>query len=225
MACGHPLPGHQLRIVDSTGREASERQQGRLEFKGPSATSGHFRNPEKTRALFNGDWLDSGDLAFVAGGDIYLTGRVKDVIIRAGRNLYPHELEECIGNVEGVRRGCVAVIAGTDAATGTERLVVVAETRTTGAARTDLKRRSLEAAGSILEVPPEEIVLVPPHAVPKTSSGKIRRAATRELYETGKLGRPDRALRWQLVRLAAAGAAGRLAQGLRTAADFAYAAW
>jgi 1-acyl-sn-glycerol-3-phosphate acyltransferase len=68
-------------------------------------------------------------------------------------------------------------------------------------------------------------VLVPPHGVPKTSSGKIRRAATRELYETGKLGRPDRALRWQLGRLAVAGAAGRLAQWVRTAADFAYAAW
>ena len=224
-ACGQPLPGHQIRIVDATGREAPERHQGRLEFKGPSATSGYFRNPEKTKALFHGDWLDSGDLAYVAGGDVYLTGRVKDVIIRAGRNLYPHELEECIGNVDGVRKGCVAVIAAADAASGTERLVVVAESRLTGAARADLESRLLEAAGSILEVPPEEIVLVPPHAVPKTSSGKIRRAATRELYETGKLGRPERALRWQLLRLAAGAAAGRLTQRVRTAGDFAYAAW
>ena len=226
VACGQPLPGHQIRIVDATGREAAERQEGRLEFKGPSATTGYFRNPEKTKALFHGDWLDSGDLAYIAQGDVFLTGRVNDVIIRAGRNIYPHELEECIGNVEGVRKGCVAVIAGIDEATGTERLIVVAETRLTdAAARTGLEQRILHAAGATLEIPPEEIVLVPPHAVPKTSSGKIRRSATRQLYEAGALGRPGRALWWQLGRLALAGAANRLARNARTAGEFAYAGW
>ena len=226
VACGQPLPGHQVRIVDATGREAPERQEGRLEFKGPSVTAGYFRNPEKTRTLFNGDWLDSGDLAYIARGDIYLTGRVKDVIIRAGRNIYPHELEDCIGDVEGVRKGCVAVIAGTDEVTGTEKLIVVAETRLgEEAALADLKKRILEASGTILEIPPEEIVLVPPHAVPKTSSGKIRRSATREFYEAGTLGRPGRALWWQLGRLTLSGTAGRIARGLRTASEFAYAGW
>ena len=224
-ACGRPLPGHQIRIVDATGREVQDRRQGRLEFKGPSATSGYFRNPEKTDALFDGDWLDSGDLAYVADGDIYLTGRVKDLIIRAGRNLHPHELEECVGDVLGVRKGCVAVIASADPATGTERLVVVAETRLTGPAREALERRILEASGFVLEIPPEDIVLVPPHSVPKTSSGKIRRAATRDLYETGKLGAPDEPLRWQLMRLAASGAAGWLARAIRATGSFAYAAW
>ena len=226
VACGQPLPGHQIRVVDATGREAPERQEGRLEFKGPSTTTGYFRNPEKTKALFHGDWLDSGDLAYIAQGDVYLTGRVKDIIIRAGRHFYPHELEECIGNVEDVRKGCVAVIAGTDEATGTERLIVVAETRLTdAAARADLKQRILEASSAILEIPPEEIVLAPPHAVPKTSSGKIRRSATRDLYESGALGRPGRALWWQLGRLLLSGAAGRFARGARTAGEFAYDGW
>lgn len=226
VACGQPLPAHQVRIVDATGHEAPERREGRLEFKGPSVTSGYFRNPEKSRALFHGDWADSGDLAYVAGGDVYLTGRVKDVIIRAGRNLYPHELEECVGDVEGVRKGCVAVIAGTDEATATEKLIVVAETRLTAPeARADLEKRILDAAGAILDLPPEEVVLVPPHAVPKTSSGKIRRAATRELYEAGTLGEPGRALWWQLGRLAVSGAAGHLKRGVRTAGRFAYAGW
>ena len=111
VACGRPLPGHQVRIVDDAGREVADRHEGRLQFKGPSATKGYFRNPEKTRALFDGDWLDSGDLAYVAGGDIYLTGRVKDMIIRAGRHIYPHELEEAVGRIEGVRKGCVAAFA------------------------------------------------------------------------------------------------------------------
>ncbi len=226
VACGQPLPGHQIRIVDDTGRELPERRQGRLEFKGPSATAGYFRSPEKNRTLFRGDWLDSGDLAYIADGDIHLTGRIKDVIIRAGRNIYPHELEECVGNVEGVRKGCVAVIAATDVETGTEKLVVVAETRVTdNAMREDLKKRILSAAGSILELPPEEIVLVAPHAVPKTSSGKIRRATTRELYETDRLGLQDRALWPQLVRLALEGAAGQVGRVRSTLAAYFYAAW
>ncbi len=226
VACGQPLPGHQVRIVDTTGREAPERQQGRLEFKGPSVTTGYFRNPEKNKTLFDGDWADSGDLAYISEGDIYLTGRVKDVIIRAGRNLYPHELEECIGGVEGVRKGCVAVIAGVDETTGTEKLIVVAETRLTEPEMlVDLEKRILEAAGAILDIPPEEILLVPPHAVPKTSSGKIRRAATREFYEAGTLGRPGRALWLQLGRLTVSGVAGRLMRGVRTVGRFGYAGW
>ncbi|TIX99151.1 MAG: fatty acyl-AMP ligase, partial [Mesorhizobium sp.] len=73
VACGHPLPGHEVRIVDGTGREVGDRQEGRLEFRGPSATSGYFRNDAKTRELFRDGWLDSGDRAYVASGDVYIT--------------------------------------------------------------------------------------------------------------------------------------------------------
>jgi 1-acyl-sn-glycerol-3-phosphate acyltransferase len=189
-------------------------------------TGGYFRNPEKTRTLFHGEWAHSGDLAYIANGDVYLTGRVKDVIIRAGRNLYPHELEECIGNVDGVRKGCVAVVAGTDDATGTEKLVVIAETRATDPnVRAKLEKRILDASSTVLEIPPEEILLVQPHSIPKTSSGKLRRSATRELYENGTLGQPGRALWWQLGRLMVSAAAGRMMRGLRTVGDYAYAGW
>lgn len=224
--CGQPIPGNQIRIVDETGREAPERKQGRLEFKGPSATSGYLANREKTKALFHGDWLDSGDLGYIADGELYLTGRVKDVIIRAGRNLHPQELEECIGNVDGVRKGCVAVVAGTDSATGTERLIVIAETRVSeDALREDLKKRILAEAAAVLEMPPEEIVLVPPQTVPKTSSGKIRRAATRELFESGRLGSNDR-WRWlELVRLVFDGTTGRIRRVIRTLVTYVYAGW
>ena len=92
VACGRPLPGHAIRIVDESGLEAGERVEGRLEFKGPSATRGYFRNPEQTAKLFHDDWLDSGDRAYVADGDVYITGRVKDIVIRGGRNLYPPEI-------------------------------------------------------------------------------------------------------------------------------------
>ena len=87
VSCGLPLTGHEIRIVDDGGRELAERREGRLEFKGPSAASGYFRNPEATAALVHGEWRDSGDRAYLAGGEVYITGRMKDVIIRAGRNL------------------------------------------------------------------------------------------------------------------------------------------
>ena len=190
VACGRPLPGHQIRIVDEAGRELPERREGRLQFRGPSATRGYFCDPAKTRALFDGEWLESGDRAYIAGGDVYITGRIKDIIIRAGRKHYPQELEELVGALEGVRRGCVAAIASPDPRTGTERLVVIAETRLTDPeARERLRERIVEASRSVLDLPPDEVVLAPPHAVPKTSSGKIRRAAARALYEAGVLGR------------------------------------
>jgi len=204
VSCGRPLPGHEVRIVDALGREAGERIEGRLEFRGPSATSGYYRNPEQTRRLFDGDWLDSGDRAYLADGEVHLTGRVKDIIIRGGRNIYPHEVEDAVGAVAGVRRGCVAAFGSPDPDTGTERLVVLAESREAGAQAQDaLRARIVEVTVAILGEPPDEVVLAPPQAVLKTSSGKIRRAACRELYEAGNVGARGRSAWWQVVRLVA----------------------
>jgi 1-acyl-sn-glycerol-3-phosphate acyltransferase len=226
VACGQPLPGHQIRIVGDDGRELPERQEGRLQFKGPSATVGYFRNPEKTRALFDSEWLESGDRAYIAGGDIFITGRTKDMIKRAGRNIYPQELEDFIGGLDGIRKGCVAVFASPDPRTGTERLIVMAETRLTDPQQLDrLRRAILDASHSILDLPPDDIVLTPPHTVPKTSSGKIRRSAARALYEAGGqwdgLHRPS----WQVARLVLAGILPRLRRTQRTIGGWAYAVW
>ena len=103
VACGQPLPGHEIRIVDEAGHELCERGEGRLEFRGPSATRGYFSNQIKTRELFHDGWLDTGDRAYVAGGDVYITGRIKDIIIRAGRHLYPQEIEEAVADIPGIR--------------------------------------------------------------------------------------------------------------------------
>lgn len=226
VACGHPLPGHEIRIVDATGRELGERRQGRLHFRGPSATKGYFRNDKKNRELFIGDWLDSSDLAYEAGGNVFITGRIKDVIIRAGRNIYPQEVESAVGEVEGLRKGCAAVFGSPDPASGTERVIILAETRETDAdVLTQLRRRVAEVTLDILETPPDEVVLAPPRTVPKTSSGKIRRAAARELYEQGQIGAKPKALWWQLARLGLAGVWPQASRGLRTLGSFLYAGY
>ena len=226
VACGQPLPGYQIRIVDAAGRELPEREQGRLEFKGPSATSGYLRNPEASRRLFDGAWLDSGDLAYVAEGDVYLTGRVKDIIIRGGRNIYPDELEEAVGDIPGIRKGCVAVFGSPDPASGTERLIVVAETREGGRATLEALQTQIRGvATDMLGMPPDDVVLAPPHAVLKTSSGKIRRTAVRELFETEWIGQHPRALWWQIARLVLASVRPRFRSLWRRIADMAYAVY
>lgn len=225
-ACGQPLAGHEIRIVDDSGRELPERREGRLEFKGPSATAGYYRNPAATRALFpHGDgWLDSGDRAYLAGGEVYLTGRAKDLIIRGGRNLYPYELEQAVGEIAGIRKGCVAAFASHDPATGSERLVVVAESRAARPDLIDLRKRIQSVSVDLLGVPPDDIVLAPPHSVLKTSSGKIRRAAVRDLYERDLLGRGGRALWLQLCRIALSGGLAQARRLWRKGRDGLYAA-
>ena len=84
------------------GREAADRHEGRLEFRGPSATSGYFRNAAKTRELFHDGWLDTGDLAYMAGGEVFVTGRVKDIIIRGGQHIYPQEIEDAVSAIPGI---------------------------------------------------------------------------------------------------------------------------
>jgi 1-acyl-sn-glycerol-3-phosphate acyltransferase len=225
-ACGQPLAGYQIRIVDPGGHELPERREGRLQFQGPSTTSGYFRNPDATRRLFDGDWLDSGDLAYVAGADVYLTGRSKDIIIRGGRNIYPYELEEAVGELLGIRTGCVAVFGSPDPDSGTERLILVAETRETDpGAREALAQRIRAITTDLLALAPDDVVLAPPHTVLKTSSGKIRRGAVRELYQRGRLAQGSRALWWQFARVALASLGPSWRRLRRGLADTGYAAW
>jgi acyl carrier protein len=201
--CGLPLAGHPTRVVDAAGIELGERHEGRLQFKGPSATHGYYRNPEQTQTLFVGDWLDTGDYAYFANGELYLTGRVKDLIIRGGRNLYPYDLEQAVGDIPGIRKGCVAVFGSADAATGTERIIVLAETRETDVARREALQRAVnDAAVAVIGMPADEVVLAPPHTVLKTSSGKIRRAASREFYERGGHAARPQPVWLQVTRLA-----------------------
>ena len=202
VSVGKTFPGHEVRIVDAHGNEVPERTEGFLWFRGPSATNGYFENPEATAKLLpqgptaadgGYPWLNSGDRAFRADGEIFITGRVKDIIIKGGRNLYPHEVEELAARAEGIRKGCVVAFGLKDANTGTEKLVIVAESREQDTA----KRGAIVAAMNDevtrgLGLPPDRVELIPSGSIPKTSSGKLRRDETKQLYLAGTLsaGRP-----------------------------------
>ncbi|GBD32556.1 4-hydroxyphenylalkanoate adenylyltransferase [bacterium HR33] len=190
VSVGGPLPGHEVRVVDDSGRDVPDRVVGRLVFRGPSAMAGYFRNAQATAAIsLPGGWLDSGDLAYRVGGEFFIAGRRKDLIIKAGRNLIPQEIEEVAGEIDGVRKGCVVAFGLSEPELGTEKLVLVAETRIADRSRLlELEREIVQRVTAAIGVPPDRVVLVPPRSIPKTPSGKLQRAATRDLFLSGGLG-------------------------------------
>ena len=211
VGCGRPLADHRVRIVDRSGRPVGERIEGRVEFRGPSVTAGYFGKPEATREALHDGWMDSGDLGYCAEGDLFITGRQKDLIIKAGRNLYPQEVEEVVGDIPGLRKGCVAAFGVADPEIGTERLVVIAESRERAAEKRDALRAAvLERVVATLGIPPDTVVIADAGSVLKTSSGKVRRRATRDAYLGGALARGRRSALAQWLRLVGQDLAARL---------------
>lgn len=202
VACGGPIEGHEIRIVDESNNLLEERHIGLLQFRGPSSLQGYYRNPKATAAIYHDGWWDSGDLAYLAEGEVFITGRKKDVIIKAGRNIHPEELEEITSGVKGIRRGCVVAFGVADRITGTEKIVVVAETHEQNKMlRDQMIAEIVQKIALATEMPPDHVILVPPKIVPKTSSGKLRRANCKELYLKGLLGQKHWSSGLQMFRL------------------------
>ncbi len=227
VSVGPPVPGHEVRIVNERGEDVGERVEGQLWLRGPSATHGYYRNESATAALLPEGaapgWVNSGDRAYRAGGEIYITGRVKDIIIQAGHNLYPHEIEDAVAHVPGVRKGCVVAFGAADPVAGTERLVIVAESREPSRdARARLAQAITAQVMETLGLPPNVVEIVPPHAIPKTSSGKLRRAAAKERFLSGGLNAKAPPVWIQLARLGAGSAVGRILTFARRTAEIAY---
>jgi 1-acyl-sn-glycerol-3-phosphate acyltransferase len=226
VSCGLPLAGYAVRIVDALGAETPERVEGDVEFCGPSATAGYYHNAAATARLLRGDWRDTGDRGYTAAGELYITGRSKDIIIRRGRHIYPEEIERAVGEVDGIRRGCVAAFGSRPPAAATERLIVLAETRQKEPALlAQIKARVNECVVETLGEPAEEVLLVPPNTILKTSSGKLRRAATRAAYESGVVSRGPTAPALQMLRLLAQTMVPRLRRLRTAAAGVAYGAY
>jgi fatty-acyl-CoA synthase len=181
---GTPVPGLEMRVVDpETFEELPERHVGELLLRGTSVTPGYYKRSDATAAMFREGWLCTGDLAYVLDGELVLCGRIKDVIIVGGRNVFPEDIERAVGALDGVRAGNV-IAFGMEGYKGKESVVVVAEVRVGdtswdhAAIRDRIHHRTLEVCG----LPPRDVMLVTPGSLPKTSSGKLQRSKCREEY-------------------------------------------
>jgi fatty-acyl-CoA synthase len=182
---GRPVPGLEIRVVDpQTGVVRTEREVGELQIRGTSITPGYYRRPDATDAAFHDGWLRSGDLAYLVDGELVVCGRIKDLIIVGGRNVYPEDVERAAASVAGVRAGNV-IAFGVDGRRGKEALVVVAESREDDV--TSLRQAVAGRVSEVVGLPPEEVVLVEPGTLPKTSSGKLQRSLCRARYLSAAL--------------------------------------
>jgi acyl-CoA synthetase (AMP-forming)/AMP-acid ligase II len=207
MSCGQVIPEHRVRILDPDARTPrGPCEVGEIWVSGPSVAAGYWNHPEKSRETFQalaadgeGPFLRTGDLGFLdRDGRLFVTGRIKDLIIVGGRKYYPQDIEATLQKVDpSLRVGCGAAFA-VPSAQG-EELVLVQEVASARAPE-DLRSlllRICEEVSSAHEVAPAEVVLVRERTVPKTSSGKLQRAATRALYRSNQL---EGIARWSAPR-------------------------
>jgi fatty-acyl-CoA synthase len=177
---GRPVDGLEIRVVDpGTGAVLGDREVGELEIRGTSVTTGYYKRPDANEDLFHDGWLRTGDLAYLLAGEMVMCGRIKDMIIVGGRNVYPEDIERALADIDGVRAGNV-IAFGVEGSQGKEGLVVVAETRSDDLpeVRRTVGARVREAVG----LPAKDIVLVEPGTLPKTSSGKLQRSLCKLRY-------------------------------------------
>jgi acyl-CoA synthetase (AMP-forming)/AMP-acid ligase II len=192
VSVGRPLPGFAVRIAGEDGRDLAPARVGRVLVQGPSLMDGYLGRPEATAAALAGAWLDTGDLGFLVDGELYLTGRKKDILILRGRNHAPEEVEHAVEGIAGLRAGCVVAVSHLPEGDAGERLLLFVErARDTpaadAAALADACRRAVLTRAN-LEV--GEVHILPPGTLPRTSSGKLRRGETLARHLAGDLTPP-----------------------------------
>jgi acyl-CoA synthetase (AMP-forming)/AMP-acid ligase II len=199
VAVGSSLPGVAVEIRDNDDHVLPEGSVGRIVIKGPSVTSGYFDDPEATAKAIRDGWLDTGDLGFFFEENLYVAGRVKDLIIIRGRNFAPQEVEELLLTVPGLRAGCAVAVGGVVEGQG-EQLIVLAESdnrHPRNAEEVIAEVRSRIRAG--LALSPHHVELLPPGTLPRTSSGKLRRAEALRQFVAGELVPPEKVTALKLL--------------------------
>ena len=183
VSVGRPVSGTTVEIVDEAGRLVPEGVVGQIRIAGRSLMDGYFRNEGASAAAIVDGWLRSGDLGFVHAGRLFITGRAKELIIKAGRNLHPADIERVASEVDGVRSGSVAAFGRPNMRTGTDDLVVVAETPHGDATRRDRLASDIRAELlAVLGIKADEIRVCAMGSVPRTTSGKIRRGECARVF-------------------------------------------
>jgi fatty-acyl-CoA synthase len=184
--CGKPVRDMTVEIRDEDGSVLPEKMIGKLWCKGPSIMTGYFRDQEATDACMADGWLDTGDMAYMSGGYIYIVGRAKDMIIINGKNHWPQDIEWAVEQLPGFKAGDIAAFAITTPG-GEETPAVLVQCRTSDpeerARLRDQIREKVRAITGMHCV----VELVPPRTLPKTSSGKLSRAKARNLYLSGEI--------------------------------------
>lgn len=183
VACVGPvLKEHEVMIVDSDGDPLPDRRQGQILMRGPSVVHGYYT--EATPSNIQDGWLQTGDLGYLDDGKLFITGRIKDLIIRAGANISPYEIEQVAGEIEGVRSGSVGAIGLTDPVKGTENLVILFETTQKASDMVEVTRQAIrDRLSQKLSIAVDHVLDVPPHTLQKTTSGKLQRVKLVQLAQ------------------------------------------
>jgi fatty-acyl-CoA synthase len=182
-SCGRAFPGHALEIVDENGRALPEREVGEIRVQGPSVSAGYYHNPAATLESFRDGWLHTGDLGYLANGNLYVCGRIKDLIIIRGANFYPQDIEQTVADLPGLRRD--NVVAFSVLVQGEETLVIAAEGSSADAVA--LRNAIGERIAATIGLAAGHVAVVRVGSLPKTSSGKVQRRRTKQLFEQGLL--------------------------------------
>jgi acyl-CoA synthetase (AMP-forming)/AMP-acid ligase II len=220
VSVGRPVPGFKLEIRDEAGRVLPPGRVGRVWAQGPSLMDGYLNAPEATASALQNGWLDTGDLGFLRGGELYLTGRAKDVVILRGRNHAPDEIERAVEGLPGVRVGCVVAASWLPEESDGERLALFVETARHAAPDQidSIPEACREAVLGATGLDVDEVVILEPGTLPRTSSGKLRRQESLRLWLAGELAPPE-----PVTPLRLAGAMAR--SGLAYAKYFAKSGW
>ncbi|MFL5348341.1 MAG: fatty acyl-AMP ligase [Hyalangium sp.] len=191
VSVGSPMAGVEVQVRDEQGLVLPELRVGRVFARGPSVMAGYYGDAEATaRALSPDGWLDTGDLGFVAGGELYLTGRAKDLVIIRGANHSPQAFEECLHAVEGVRTGCAVALGFAPQGSEDEALLVLAERAGAEGDDAAVEERVRAAVVAGTGIRPHTVRLLEPGTLPRTSSGKLRRSEALRRYLAGELKPP-----------------------------------
>jgi fatty-acyl-CoA synthase len=189
VSCGSALPGHRLQIVGEDGRPVEERHVGEILLAGPSVMLGYYKQDALTAQTIRDGWLRTGDLGYLSGGELFVCGRAKDIIIVNGRKYHPQDLEWAVDALGGVRRGRVVAFGASEIGQA-DRVVIVVEPSGTvpSDVLTDTIRREIRDLFGLYVA---EVAVARSGTVARTTSGKVQRAATRARYENGELGVGD----------------------------------
>lgn len=185
--CGRPMPGYRIEIRNDAGNVLPDRTVGCVCLQGPSLMSGYFRDLPATRTVTTTDgWLDTGDMGYIADGELVITGRSKDLIIFNGRNIWPQDLEWAVERLDKVRPGEVAAFA-VNVDDDRERVVLVIECRVSEPASQHALRHAVKATVQKVASVDCEVVLAAPRSLTFTTSGKLSRAAAKANYLAGTI--------------------------------------